>query len=155
MDGETRGTLRLYVTRDRKYNRYTCTATEEDIESDRSDPVQINPLYGPEIIKFTPKPKLNIDDKLTVREGDTIGPFVCTSDCNPLCNITWRVKTSDGFSDARSEMGTLLQQAVQRDMRLFRCKADRGNKALKQGFELDVQYMEKASWSSMNMNGSI
>lgn len=39
---------RLIVTRAEKYNKYSCTATEEDLESDRSDPVQINPLcmYG-------------------------------------------------------------------------------------------------------------
>eukprot|EP00105_Crassostrea_gigas_P041559 XP_019925707.1 PREDICTED: uncharacterized protein LOC105335173 [Crassostrea gigas] len=142
ISGETRETLRLYVTKNLKYNRYTCTAREDDMESDRSDPVQINPLYGPDIIIITPEPKLNINDKLTVREGDTIGPFVCTADCNPLCNITWRVKTSDGFSDARSEMGTLLKQPVQRDMQLFRCQADRGNRILKQGFQLDVQYLD-------------
>lgn len=42
IDRETRETLRLYVTRDYKYNRYSCTATEEDMESERSDQVQIN-----------------------------------------------------------------------------------------------------------------
>uniref|UniRef100_A0A8W8MZA2 Ig-like domain-containing protein n=1 Tax=Magallana gigas TaxID=29159 RepID=A0A8W8MZA2_MAGGI len=30
MDRETRETLRLHVTRDLKYNRYSCSATEED-----------------------------------------------------------------------------------------------------------------------------
>uniref|UniRef100_K1RG34 Uncharacterized protein n=1 Tax=Magallana gigas TaxID=29159 RepID=K1RG34_MAGGI len=48
MESETRGTLSLYVTRKLKYKKYSCTATEEYIESDRSDPVQINPLYRPE-----------------------------------------------------------------------------------------------------------
>lgn len=40
--------MRLIVTRTEKYNTCSCTATEEDLESDRSDPVQINPLcmYG-------------------------------------------------------------------------------------------------------------
>nr|XP_034322737.1 uncharacterized protein LOC105329042 isoform X1 [Crassostrea gigas] len=143
MSREIRDTLRLKVTKDFKYNKYSCTATEDVMESDRSDPVQINPLYGPDILTITPELKLNVDDKLTVREGGTIGPFVCTADCNPLCNITWRVKTSDGLSDVRSEMGTLLPQAVQRDMRLFRCIADRGNKTLKQEFQLDVQYLDE------------
>lgn len=41
---ETRETLILCVTRNHKYNRYLCTATEEGLVSDRSDPVQINPL---------------------------------------------------------------------------------------------------------------
>lgn len=43
MGRETGEILRFYVTRDLKYNRYSCTATE-DIESDRSDTVHINPL---------------------------------------------------------------------------------------------------------------
>ena len=41
--GETNETLRLRVTRNHKYNRYSCTA-REILESDRSDPVRINPL---------------------------------------------------------------------------------------------------------------
>ncbi|XP_052692716.1 uncharacterized protein LOC128170993 isoform X1 [Crassostrea angulata] len=150
--GETRETLRLYVTKDLKYNRYSCTAIEEDLESDRSDLVQINPMYGPDKIIITPEPILNINDKLTVGEGETIGPFVCTADCNPLCNITWRVKGTDGVSDARSVMGTLLQQQVQRDMLSFRCKADRGDKTLKQSIQLDVQYLDDIL---LYMNGEI
>nr|XP_034322741.1 uncharacterized protein LOC109617562 isoform X2 [Crassostrea gigas] len=142
MGREIRDTLRLKVTKDFKYNKYSCTATEDVMESDRSDPVQINPLYGPDILIITPAPKLNINDKLTVREGETIGPYVCTADCNPTCSITWKVKDFDGFNDARSEMGTLLKQAVQRDMLSFRCIADRRNKTLKQNIQLDVQYLD-------------
>lgn len=41
---KSRKRLKLCVTRDLKYNRYSCTATEDDLESDRSAPVQINPL---------------------------------------------------------------------------------------------------------------
>lgn len=41
---ETRDTLILYVTRKFKYNKYSCTATEEGLQSERSDPVQIYPL---------------------------------------------------------------------------------------------------------------
>lgn len=41
---ETRETLILCVTRNHNYNRYLCTATEEGLVSDRSDPLQINPL---------------------------------------------------------------------------------------------------------------
>lgn len=37
-------TLRWRVTRADKYNRYSCMVTEEGLESNRSDPVQINPL---------------------------------------------------------------------------------------------------------------
>ena len=41
--GETSKTLRLRVTRNHKYNQYSCTAREK-LESDRSDPMKINPL---------------------------------------------------------------------------------------------------------------
>ena len=41
--GETSKTLRLPVTRNHKYNRYSCTARDK-LESDRSDHVIINPL---------------------------------------------------------------------------------------------------------------
>ncbi|XP_052692708.1 uncharacterized protein LOC128170987 [Crassostrea angulata] len=143
MGRETRDTVTLKVTKEFKYNNYSCTATDEGLESERSDPVQINPLYGPDILIITPELKLNVDDKLTVREWETIGPFVCTADCNPPCNITWRVQGSDGFSDTRPVMGTLLQQAVQRNMLSFRCEADWGDKTLKQGVQLDVQYLNE------------
>eukprot|EP00105_Crassostrea_gigas_P021864 XP_011441165.1 PREDICTED: uncharacterized protein LOC105337926 [Crassostrea gigas] len=136
---ETRETLILYVTRELKYNRYSCTATEDGLESDRSVPVKINPLYGPDRLTITPEPILNINGKLTVREGETIGPYVCTADCNPPCNMTWKIKTSDGFSDGRSMMGTFLKQAVQKNMLLFRCIAHWGENTLKRGFQLDIK----------------
>ena len=41
--GETDKTLRLRVTRNHKYNQYSCTARDK-LESDRSDPVKINPM---------------------------------------------------------------------------------------------------------------
>ena len=41
--GETSKTLRVYVTRNHKYNQYSCTARDK-LESDRSDPVQFNTL---------------------------------------------------------------------------------------------------------------
>lgn len=44
IDGETNHTLSLKVTKVIMYNKYPCTATEEDLVSDRSDTVQINPL---------------------------------------------------------------------------------------------------------------
>ena len=43
LDGETGKTLRSRVTRNHKYNRYSCTAREK-LESDRIDPMIINPL---------------------------------------------------------------------------------------------------------------
>ena len=40
---ETRETIKLRVFIDHKYNYYSCTARDK-LESDRSDPVIINPL---------------------------------------------------------------------------------------------------------------
>lgn len=42
--GEFEEAKRLNVTRGHRYNRYSCTATEEDLESDRSNAVHINLL---------------------------------------------------------------------------------------------------------------
>lgn len=44
MDGVTDQTLRFKITRGHKYNRYSCAATEDKLQSDRSNTVQINPL---------------------------------------------------------------------------------------------------------------
>lgn len=44
IDGETNQTLSLKVTKGIMYNKYSCAATEEDLVSDRSDTVPINPL---------------------------------------------------------------------------------------------------------------
>lgn len=94
---------------------------------------------GPDRIIITPEPVLNVNGNLTVREGDAIGPFFCTADCNPQCNITWKEKDPDGFSDALSEMRTLMQQVVQRNMQLFRCIANWKDKMFQQSIQLDVQ----------------
>ena len=39
-----------------------------------------------------------------MKEGDYIGPYTCTADCNPPCDITWKYKvsTSDRFLDVVS-----------------------------------------------------
>ena len=44
IEGETNQTLSLKVTKGLVYNSYSCTATEEDLVSDQSNTVQINPL---------------------------------------------------------------------------------------------------------------
>lgn len=47
---------------------------------------------GPLKIILTPQPKLNRFYTLTIREGQTIGPYQCKVDCNPPCNKTWKYK---------------------------------------------------------------
>lgn len=104
-----------------------------------STPFQCIFKDGPDKLTITPEPILNNNGQLKVREGDTIGPFVCSADCNPPCNITWRVKYSDGFSDVPTEMGTVLQQAVQRNTLLFLCMSNWEKRILQQGIQLDAQ----------------
>ena len=43
LDRETSKTLRLRVTKNHKYNQYSCTARDK-LESDRSDHVVMNPV---------------------------------------------------------------------------------------------------------------
>ena len=44
MEGETKEGLRVHVTRDEKYNNYSCTAAKHRLKTSRSNSVQINPL---------------------------------------------------------------------------------------------------------------
>ena len=57
-----------------------------------------------------------------MKEGDYIGPYTCTADCNPPCDITWKYKvsTSDRFLDVAST-GLLDSQIVHRSIAVFRC----------------------------------
>uniref|UniRef100_K1QI22 Ig-like domain-containing protein n=1 Tax=Magallana gigas TaxID=29159 RepID=K1QI22_MAGGI len=116
VEGKAKESFILNVTKWHRYNRYSCLATEEDLESDRSDAVQINPLYGPEKLTLTPKPKLDENDKFTVLEGDIVGPILCSADCNPPCNVTWKYKDSNGQRDALSQKGILLLRNVNRNI---------------------------------------
>ena len=65
---------------------------------------------------INPEPKLD-NGSLTVREDDTIGPYNCSTDCNPPCKIKWRYKdTADEVYDASSNGHELSIQKVNRDM---------------------------------------
>ena len=67
-------------------------------------------------------PQLPANQTLYVRDGDYVGPYNCSADCNPPCVIQWKYKLSNGtFRDAESEGGTLTQQQVFRDKALFQC----------------------------------
>nr|XP_022306370.1 uncharacterized protein LOC111112826 isoform X2 [Crassostrea virginica] len=154
LDGETNDTLRSRVTRNHKYNQYSCTARDK-LGSDRSGPVYINPMYPPDKLKIFPEPQLNLNGKLTVKEGDSIGPYTCTSDCNPPCDITWKYKdsTSRGFFDVEST-GLLIGHIVNRSIALYRCitqyPPDKKFKETK-SIKLDVHYLDKPR---VSINGS-
>nr|XP_022311868.1 uncharacterized protein LOC111117085 isoform X2 [Crassostrea virginica] len=144
--GETRETLRLRVTRNHKYNQYSFRARDK-LESDRSDHVIINPLYTPDILMILPKPQLNLNDNLIVKEGDYLGPYTCTADCNPPCDISWKYKdsTSGDFFDVAST-GLLIGHIVNRSIAVFSCFAKYSpDKDFKQieSIKLDVLYLDE------------
>nr|XP_022306353.1 uncharacterized protein LOC111112816 isoform X3 [Crassostrea virginica] len=144
--GETNKTLRLRVTRNHKYNQYSCTSRDK-LESDRSDPVKINPMYTSDKLTISPRPSLNLYNKLPVKEGETIGPYTCTADCNPPCDMTWKYKdtTSGGFFDVAST-ALLGSHFVNRSIALYRCIAqyspDKDFKII-ENIILDVYYLDE------------
>lgn len=142
MKGEIEEIIRLNVTRGHRYNRYSCTATEEGLESDRSNAVQINLLYGPEELTFIPKPTFDKGYKFTVKEGDEVGPIFCLADCNPPCNFTWKYKESNGLKDALSENGILLLQSVNRNVTQIICLSRWKSESVEKDITLDVQYID-------------
>lgn len=92
-------------------------------------------------LTISPEPDLNEVNKITVKEGDIIGPFNCSADCNPPCAITWKLKTTSGYSDPPQKEGLLLALVVKRDMEFVRCVAQwiYTNKTIHKGILLDVQ----------------
>nr|XP_022304398.1 uncharacterized protein LOC111111611 isoform X2 [Crassostrea virginica] len=150
--GETDKTLRLRVTKNHKYNQYSCTARDK-LESDRSDHVIINPLYTPDNLNILPQPLLNSNDKLAVKEGETIGPYTCTADCNPPCDMTWNAFSTSGFFAAAST-GLLDSHIVNRSIALYRCIAqyppDKEFKEYK-SIKLYVLYLDEPL---LSINGS-
>ncbi|XP_078329740.1 uncharacterized protein LOC111116774 isoform X2 [Crassostrea virginica] len=144
--GETDNTLRLRVTRNHKYNQYSCTARDK-LESDRSDPVRINPMYTPDTLTVSPRPPFNLNNKVSVKEGESIGPYTCTADCNPPCDISWKYKdvTNGKFFDVAST-ALLDSHILNRSIVLFRCLAkyslDNDFKIIK-NIDLDVLYLDE------------
>lgn len=88
-----------------------------------------------------PEPDLNEVNKMTVKEGDMIGPFNCSADCNPHCDITWKLKKTSGYSDPPSNDGILLPLVVKRDMELVQCVAQwiYTNETMQEEIVLDVK----------------
>nr|XP_022306712.1 uncharacterized protein LOC111113053 isoform X2 [Crassostrea virginica] len=132
--------LSLYVTKDLRYNKYSCTAMGKKLESDQSDTVQINPLYQPDNISIDPEPELN-NGRLTVKEGETIGPYDCSSDCNPPCEIKWKYKDiNNNVHDASSNGYELSILKVNKNISLIRCVAIYEQKdMMRKDIELDIQ----------------
>ena len=93
----------------------------------------------PDNISIDPELKLN-NGRLTVKEGETIGPYNCSADCNPPCEIKWRYKDIDTIvHDASSNGHELSIQRVNRSISLLRCVAIYEKKNRTRDIELDIQ----------------
>ncbi|XP_062611431.1 uncharacterized protein LOC134273259 [Saccostrea cucullata] len=96
-----------------KYNKYSCQIPS----SVRSDQVQVNPSYGPskEDLKISPP----IRDKITICDGNTIGPYTCAVDCNPPCSVQWKYTKWNGRLVNATHLGyksvTLLKRQIDRE----------------------------------------
>ena len=73
---------------------------------------------------INPEPKVE-NGKLTVKEGETIGPYNCSADCNPPCKIKWRYNdTAGNIQDVSPpSKAALSPQIVTRNITDFRCVA--------------------------------
>ena len=96
----------------------------------------------PGTLSISGKPDI-INGKLTVKEGETVGPYNCSADCNPPCEIKWRYKDiGDKVNDVSSSGHELSILKVNRNISLLRCIAIYMNKTdnkKKHNITLDVQ----------------
>ncbi|XP_062602467.1 uncharacterized protein LOC134264193 [Saccostrea cucullata] len=143
LEKQTQKTFELLVTKAEKYNQYSCQAKEK-LESERSDKVQINPLYGPENIALSPEP---LTATVSIRDGEEFGPFNCSADCYPACSIQWKYLTPlGGYVKNASSIGkeavTLPRQRANRTiMTGIQCEA-RGFEGIKKyNITLDIRYL--------------
>ena len=92
------------------------------------------------MLLIKPKPQL-LNGKLTVTEGETIGPYHCSADCNPPCSIAWKYKDTDGtIHDASSSGHELSMTKVNWNISLLRCVAIYKQPYKEsQNIELDIQ----------------
>lgn len=97
-------------------------------------------LDGPEQLILTPQPTLNRFNTLTIKEGETIGPYQCQADCNPPCDTTWKYMNSTGSLHVLLNDGMLVQQRVKRNVSLILCEAKWGiDTVINKSITLDVQ----------------
>lgn len=94
---------------------------------------------GPEQLTFAPKPTFDKGYEFTVKEGNEVGPIVCSADCYPPCNVTWKYKESNRLRDALSKNGILLLQSVNRNVTQIICLSKWKTESMEKDITLDVQ----------------
>ncbi|XP_062599534.1 uncharacterized protein LOC134261078 isoform X1 [Saccostrea cucullata] len=142
LNREVRETYSFIVSKDVKYNKYSCQA-KEILESEKSVEIQINPLYGPETVLVTPEQPIG---GLSIHDGDTFGPYTCSADCNPPCNVQWKLRDPlGGFRDV-TPLGTSSvtvpgQKANRTSMELIRCVVNGTEGKEISSIKLNIQYL--------------
>ncbi|XP_062577815.1 uncharacterized protein LOC134239665 [Saccostrea cucullata] len=145
IDGENRETYNFSVSKNVKYNKYSCQV-KETVESERSNEVNINPLYGPDKVIISPQLTMNV---LKLQEGDKFGPYHCSADCSPPCTFQWfHMNSTGGFEASYQSNSThvLQQQTSNRTRTRFYCVAYwpcEGNYTNYSNLTLDIQYLYK------------
>ncbi|XP_078327357.1 uncharacterized protein LOC111116097 isoform X2 [Crassostrea virginica] len=144
LTNEYNSTLRRYVSRADRNSQYSCIVKKDIVESVKSDPVQINLLYGPDTLKISPS--VNKNTKLSIKEGEALGPYDCSTDCNPPCDVTWQYADTGGHvHKVNSSKNTArLNLIVNRTIILFSCVGTYNHSLkLEQNMSLIVQYLDE------------
>ncbi|XP_061180580.1 hemicentin-1-like, partial [Saccostrea echinata] len=141
LDGVATEIYSFIVTKDIKYNQYTCQS-KENLESEKSKEIRVNPLYGPESVMINPQP---LNDTITIKNGEPFGPYTCSADCNPPCTLQWKYKhpSGDFVNYTPHGISPLLlpkQNADRTRMTLVRCVANNSEGRKKQGIKLNILY---------------
>ncbi|XP_062606257.1 carcinoembryonic antigen-related cell adhesion molecule 5-like isoform X2 [Saccostrea cucullata] len=141
LEREVIQTYRFTVTDDAKYNRYSCQA-KETLESEKSEEIQINPLYGPRSVIISPTP----GNEVSVHEGGMFGPYNCLSDCNPPCTLQWKYSSSKGDFLNLSSAGNFSislpkTKAVRANITFIRCEVNGIEKTEVSDIKLNIQYL--------------
>ena len=72
---------------------------------------------------------INENIELTIKEGEAIGPYNCSADCNPSCDINWQYTDLDGNAHEvkTSKNSAILKININRTMSLFSCLGTYGS----------------------------
>ncbi|XP_041373507.1 contactin-2-like [Gigantopelta aegis] len=77
------GTVSFEVSRKLDGNQFSCSAEEEKLVSEESDPFAISVEYKPRKIRFEP------DSNVRVVAVGKVLDVLCTADCRPRCRLSW------------------------------------------------------------------
>ncbi|XP_062602478.1 uncharacterized protein LOC134264197 isoform X2 [Saccostrea cucullata] len=143
VDGEQSANYTFKVSKDDRYKGYSCQA-KETLESERSDEIKINILYGPKSVSISPKPP---NDTITIKDGD-LGLYNCSADCNPPCTVQWKYKQPDGgFRDVIPyEISSSPLPYLNKDrngMILMQCVANNSEGRKNYSIKLNILYLSK------------